>query len=100
MKHVRSTSLSLLPAALAFLLATTAVSFADNSVTVDGTTFVNKGRVGIGRIPANQRDKFGETFGSGSGMSVDAKSWRRTANGYRGNFVLLPDRGYNVGGTT
>jgi hypothetical protein len=100
MKHVRSTSLSLLPAALAFLLATTAVSFADSSVTVDGTTFVNKGRVGIGRIPANQRDKFGETFGSGSGMSVDAKSWTRDGDTYKGSLWLLPDRGYNAVGTT
>jgi len=62
--------------------------------------FVDKGLVAVGRMPANQRDKFGETFGSGSGMSVDRSSWRRTATGYEGDFVLLPDRGYNVEGTT
>ena len=67
---------------------------------VGSLRFVDKGLVAVGRIPANQRDKFGETFGSGSGMSVERSSWRRTATGYRGNFVLLPDRGYNVDGTT
>jgi hypothetical protein len=69
-------------------------------VTVGLLQFVDKGLVAVGRMPANQRDKFGETFGSGSGMSVDRSSWRRTATGYEGDFVLLPDRGYNVEGTT
>jgi len=73
---------------------------ADKAVTVDGQTFVNKGLVGVGRMPANLRDKFGETFGSGSGMTVDASSWKRTDAGFEGNFILLPDRGYNVAGTT
>jgi hypothetical protein len=56
--------------------------------------------VGVGRIPANQRDTFGETFGSGSGMAVDTSSWRRDGDGYSGTIWLLPDRGYNVEGTT
>ena len=99
MKTLRRSS-RLLPAVLCALLATTAVSFADAGVTVGGTTFVNKGRVGIGRIPSNQRDKFGETFGSGSGMSVDASSWKRDGDSYTGSLWLLPDRGYNVTGTT
>src|SRR5829696_4525936 len=62
--------------------------------------FVNKGLVGVGRLAADTKDKFGETFGSGSGIAVDWKSWRRTAEGYSGTFYLLPDRGYNVQGTT
>ena len=33
--------------------------------------FVNKGLVGVGRLPADMKDKFGETLGSGSGMAVD-----------------------------
>jgi hypothetical protein len=44
---------------------------ADTTATVGGVTYTNKGLVGVGRIPANQRDKFGETFGSGSGMAID-----------------------------
>ncbi|MBZ9812913.1 esterase-like activity of phytase family protein [Mesorhizobium sp. CA7] len=66
----------------------------------DGVAYVNKGLVGIGRIPANQKDKFGETFGSGSGMAIDTKSWTREVATYRGSLWLLPDRGYNVVGTT
>ena len=62
--------------------------------------FVNKGLVGVGRLPADTKDKFDETFGSGSGIAVDLNSWRRTAEGYSGTFYLLPDRGYNVEGTT
>jgi len=62
--------------------------------------FVNKGLVGVGRLPADMKDKFGETVGSGSGLAVDQKSWTKTADGYSGTFYVLPDRGYNVEGTT
>ncbi|MEF0942309.1 esterase-like activity of phytase family protein [Rhizobium sp. BR 362] len=95
-------TLPLLSAALAtFVFAAPAAAFADNSVTVGSVTLVNKGRVAVGRIPANLRDKFGETFGSGSGMSIDTKSWVRNADGsYKGSLWLLPDRGYNAVGTT
>lgn len=75
-------------------------AFADNSVTVGGATLVNQGRVAIGRMPANLRDKFGETFGSGSAMAIDPTSWKRDADGYEGTLWLLPDRGYNAAGTT
>ena len=85
--------------ALALFTALTP-ALADSSATVGGVTFVNKGLVGVGRIPANQRDKFGETFGSGSGMSIDAAGWTHDADGYKGSLWLLPDRGYNVVGTT
>lgn len=98
----RSMTLPLLSAALAtFVFSAPVAALAENSVTVGGATLVNKGLVAVGRIPANQRDKFGETFGSGSGMSIDAKSWVRNADGtYKGSLWLLPDRGYNVEGTT
>ncbi|TIT84341.1 MAG: hypothetical protein E5W55_34495, partial [Mesorhizobium sp.] len=66
----------------------------------DGVAYVNKGLVGVGRIPASQKDKFGETFGSGSGMAIDTKGWARDGAGYKGSLWLLPDRGYNVAGTT
>jgi hypothetical protein len=62
--------------------------------------FVNKGLVGVGRLPADMKDKFGETLGSGSGVAVDVKSWTKTVDGYGGTFYILPDRGYNVEGTT
>ncbi|MBM2712477.1 esterase-like activity of phytase family protein [Mesorhizobium caraganae] len=88
-----------LGAALALFTALTP-ALADSTATVGGVSFVNKGLVGVGRIPADLKDKFGETFGSGSGMSIDAASWTHDANGYKGSLWLLPDRGYNVVGTT
>ncbi|MFK0687336.1 esterase-like activity of phytase family protein [Mesorhizobium sp. IMUNJ 23033] len=91
MKHLSRTVA--LGAALALFTALT-------PALADGVAYVNKGLVGVGRIPANLKDKFGETFGSGSGMAIDVKGWMRDANGYKGSLWLLPDRGYNVVGTT
>jgi hypothetical protein len=73
------------------------------TVTIGDLTFVNQALVGVGRLPSDLRDKFGETFGSGSAIAVDPKSWVRTATGYQGTFYMLPDRGYpgvNVTGTS
>lgn len=74
-------------------------AMAADSVTVGGRTYVNKGLVAVGRLPADLRDKFGETFGSGSGLAADPKSWSRAADGDHGTLYLLPDRGYNITGT-
>ncbi|KAG5459818.1 MAG: esterase-like activity of phytase-domain-containing protein [Olpidium bornovanus] len=57
----------------------------------------NHGLVAVGRIPAAQRDRFGETFGSCSGLAV--KRWRRVGGRYEGTLVALPDRGFTPGGT-
>ncbi|MGO8212820.1 hypothetical protein ACC781_38495, partial [Rhizobium ruizarguesonis] len=54
---------------------------------------------GIGGSPANQRDKFGETFGSGAGMASGPAAWSRDGAGYNGTLYLWPDRGYNTVGT-
>ena len=51
--------------------------------------FVNKGLVGVGRLPADMKDKFGETLGSGSGVAVDQKSWKKIGDGYH-RHVLHP----------
>ncbi|TJW47435.1 MAG: hypothetical protein E5W83_06035 [Mesorhizobium sp.] len=96
MKHLNRTAA--LGAALALFTALTPALAAGSRGAV-GVAFVNKGLVGVGRIPAGQKDKFGETFGSGSGMSIDAAGWTHGADGYKGSLWLLPDRGYNVGGT-
>jgi hypothetical protein len=88
--------------ALALLSATALPALAaDVSVNAAGVTLVNHGLVGFGRIPASTKDKFGESFGSGSAMAVDTTKWTRGADGaYGGTVYLLPDRGYNVEGTT
>ncbi len=72
---------------------------AAETVTAGGLAYINHGLAGVGRIPAVTRDKFGETFGSGSGLAADLSSWQRSGAGYRGTFYLLPDRGYNIEGT-
>ncbi len=101
MKNLLPAVLHPLGAALvAFSMLTPAAAFADTTATVGGLTFISKGLVGVGRIPSNQRDKFGETFGSGSGMSIDSAQWSKDADGYKGTLWLLPDRGYNAAGTT
>lgn len=87
-----------LAAGVVFCLSSGAL--AESSATVAGVTLVNHGLVAIGRIPASQKDRFGETFGSGSGMAMDMSSWRKDGAGYSGSLFLLPDRGYNVEGTT
>lgn len=76
------------------------MALADTSVSGASITVTSKGLVAIGRIPASQRDKFGETFGSGSGMAIDPTAWRKDGQSYSGALWLLPDRGYNVEGTT
>ncbi|MBX9740835.1 MAG: esterase-like activity of phytase family protein [Beijerinckiaceae bacterium] len=80
-------------------LAVPAVA-AEKSVVVREQRFTSKGLVAVGRMPADLRDSFGETFGSGSGMTLDPATWRKTVDGYEGSLYLLPDRGYNVEGTT
>jgi hypothetical protein len=81
------------------ILLRTRTASAPDTVTLGDFTIVNRGLVGVGRIPADLRDRFGETFGSGSGLSFDPNSWKRTGDGYEGVLYMLPDRGYNVKGT-
>ena len=64
------------------------------TVTLGGTTISHQGLVGVGRIPAAERDKFGETFGSLSGLALDLRAWRRSTDGtYTGTLYAQPDRG-------
>lgn len=86
-------------AALLAVFAPASATLAAETVTIGDLVFVNKALVGVGRVPSDLRDKFGETFGSGSGIAVDPKSWTRTPAGYQGTFYMLPDRGFNGSGT-
>lgn len=66
----------------------------ESSVVLGGTTFVNKGLVGAGRLDATTLDFRGETLGSFSGMAINLSTWRRDADGsYNGGIYTLPDRG-------
>jgi hypothetical protein len=74
---------------------------ASNSVDFESETFVNKGLVGVARVPSNALDRFGETLGGwGSGIALDLESWRKNWFGYTGVLYALPDRGWNTQGTT
>ena len=67
-----------------------------STASIGGSTFVNHGLVGVGRLTSTAKDKYGETIGSFSAFTFDAKSWRRNANGsYSGTLYMQPDRGYN-----
>ncbi len=82
-------------------LASLASTATAQTVTLNGVTFSNQGLVGVGRMPANLRDKFGETFGSFSGLCFDPRTWKRNADGtYSGTLYALPDRGYTKAGVT
>lgn len=71
------------------------------TVSVGGSTWVNHGLVGVGRIPAAAKDKFGETFGSFSAFTFEPGTWKRLADGsYSGRLFTQPDRGYNVTATS
>src|SRR5499433_99094 len=98
--RVRSRSLPIIAIALIGWLAPAPTTRGAETVIVGDLTFVNKALVGVGRLPSDLRDKFGETFGSGSAIAVDPRSWVRTPAGYQGTFYMLPDRGFNVTGTS
>src|SRR5262249_62288244 len=86
--------------AIGVLMALATPLAAENRVTVGGTSYVNYGLAGVGRIAANKRDRANETFGSGSGMAFDTASWKKTRSGYAGTLLLLPDRGHNIASQT
>ncbi len=58
-------------------------------------TYVDKGLVAAGRLPAGTVDFLGDTLGSFSSLAVQPGTWKRTANGYEGVLWTLPDRGRN-----
>ena len=87
--------------AAAILFLTGGIAPAQQSVSFEGHTFVNKGLVGVARVPSNAVDQFGETLGGfGSGMAMDLQSWHKNRDGsYGGTLYMLPDRGWNTQGT-
>ena len=86
--------------AATFLLSTGGIASAQ-SVVFQGDTFINKGLVGVARVPSNAIDQFGETLGGfGSGMAMDLDSWHKNRDGsFGGTLFMLPDRGWNTQGT-
>jgi len=65
------------------------------TLQLGGRTYVDKGLVAAGRLPAGTVDFLGDTLGSFSSLAVQPGTWRRTATGYEGVLWTLPDRGRN-----
>ncbi|HEY2111020.1 MAG TPA: hypothetical protein VGH25_04750 [Dongiaceae bacterium] len=96
----RSRQSSLLPLTAAAILFFATLPARAQSVSFDGQSFVNKGLVAVGRLPADAKDKQGDTLGGmGSGMAADLASWKRDGDSYVGTLYMLPDRGWNTEGT-
>lgn len=60
----------------------------------------NKGLVGVGRIAHDKKDKYGETFGSLSGLALDLQTLTRNSSGstYSATLYTQPDRGITRSG--
>ena len=55
---------------------------AQQSVVFEDSTFVNRGLVGVARVPSDARDQFGDTLGGfGSAMAMDLDSWKKNRDG-------------------
>lgn len=94
MKHILLLAVALAPAVHAQYL-TPNLGF-DSGGVLNGTTFINNGLVGAGRISGNPNDVFGESLGGGSAINIT--NWLNTGAGtYSGTFQMLPDRGFNAG---
>src|SRR5262249_19201659 len=87
--------------AAALMLLVMSGSVSSQPVMFEGATFVNKGLVGVARIPSTAVDEFGETLGGiGSGMAHDLKKWKKRDEGtYTGRLYMIADRGWNTQGT-
>lgn len=84
-----------LPACAQYATPNVITTPGDVSTTLGGTTFVNHGLVGVGRISASTLDSFGETFGSVSSLQITNWAGDGGNGTYSGTFNILPDRGYN-----
>jgi hypothetical protein len=68
-----------------------------SSATLDGVTYLNKGLVGFGFIPASFKDSTGDTMGGfGSSIALKRGSWKEKKGEFTGVLYALPDRGFNV----
>jgi hypothetical protein len=84
-------------------LLTVGVAFTALTARAQFDGFVNKGLVGVGRLPASLFDKAGQgtndTLGGFSAMAIDPASLLYQGNTISGTLVGLPDRGFGDGAT-
>jgi hypothetical protein len=104
-----SASLGLLALPITQVLAGPVVGRSDsapvNVTTCNGKKYVYEELAGYGKLPANFRDKYGDTLGGiGSAIALDKKKIKFKKNkgkkgSYEGVIYGLPDRGWNTEGT-
>jgi|TARA_R110002003_G_scaffold113_1_gene9816 hypothetical protein len=104
-----STHLGLLALPVAHVLANPLIARAEsapvNVTTCNGKRYVYSELAGFGKLPADFRDKYGDTLGGiGSAIFLDKKScsWKKgkgKKGSYEGVIYGLPDRGWNTAGT-
>jgi hypothetical protein len=101
MLFLTSLSLLVIPA-LATPLTARADSTPVNTTTCNGSKYIYQELAGFGKLPANFRDKYGDTLGGiGSAIALDQKSakYKKSKGAYEGIIYGLPDRGWNTQGT-
>ncbi|KAH3968204.1 hypothetical protein HBH64_072400 [Parastagonospora nodorum] len=102
MLFTASLSLLAIPAVLATPLIPRADSTPVNTTTCNGKKYIYNALAGYGKLPADFRDKYGDTLGGiGSAIALDQKSakYKKKTNTYEGTIYGLPDRGWNTQGT-
>jgi hypothetical protein len=67
------------------------------STTCGGKAYTYNELAGYGFVPADSRDKFGDTISVGSSIAVS--KWTKNGKSYKGTLWGLPDRGWNTNGT-
>jgi len=67
-----------------------------NQTLCNGKTYTYQELAGVGILPGNARDEFGDTLGGiGSALALDRSQWKKLDNGsYTGVVWGLPDRGW------
>ncbi|WP_448100193.1 esterase-like activity of phytase family protein [Luteibacter jiangsuensis] len=73
----------------------TATTPLPKAVEAGGGTYVDKGLVAAGMLPAGTIDFLGDTLGSFSSLMIEPGSWQRDGDTYTGVLWTLPDRGRN-----
>lgn len=74
-----------------------ATASAVNTTTCNGRFYAYTELAGYGYVPADARDRFGDTIGGiGSAVALEPGSWARSTDGttYTGLLWALPDRGW------
>lgn len=71
------------------------------SITCGSSKYEYNYLAGYGSVPGDAKDSTGDTLGGiGSSMAIDKKTWKLAGHNYMGTLWALPDRGFNVNGST